>query len=414
MRQSNIFIPTRRENPKDEESKNAIILMRGGYIDKTMAGVYTYLPLGLRVLRNVMAIVREEMDAVPGVQEILMPALQPRELWEESGRWEEAEDVMYRLADDSMGLGPTHEEIVTDIFRRYVGSYKELPLTVYQIQTKFRKEARAKSGLLRGREFYMNDLYSFHATEDELAAFHDVIRPVYMRIFERCGLVPVLTLASGGIFSKYSEEFQLINPAGEDDIYLNEAGDAARNKEMVPSENDAELLEFCGGTLKKASSIEVGNIFKLNRKFSAPMGASISLEDGTRTEVWTGSYGIGISRLVGTVVEHLGDVTGKMVWPNEIAPFSVHFIDLTPEGAGEKLYSRLLQSRVDVLYDDRQKTPGEKFADADLIGSPTRLILSKRSLSNGGVEVINMATGDSSVIPEDEAYAMLAASAHNA
>lgn len=402
MKQSQLFTATRREDPKDESSKNAILLMRGGYISKSMAGVYSYLPLGLRVLHNISRIVREEMNALPGAQEVLMPSLQPRELWEESGRWQEAiGDVMYTLEEDSIGLGPTHEEIVTDLFRQYISSYKELPIALFQIQTKFRRELRAKSGLLRGREFLMKDLYSFATSEEGLNDFYAEAQKAYARVYERCGLKAILTEASGGMFSKYSHEYQVIAEAGEDTIYLNAAGDYARNQEIVPSEDDAELLEFCGGELKKASAIEVGNIFKLNKKFSMPMAAQVATENGEKVDVWMGCYGIGISRLIGTLVEVLGE-NGKMIWPEEVAPFAIHLIDLTAEKQGETLYEELLAAGKSVLYDDREAGAGEKFADADLIGAPTRLIISPRSLQAGGVEKTVMKTGERTVVSPEE------------
>jgi prolyl-tRNA synthetase len=398
MLQSTLFGGTRRETPKDEESKNAILLMRGGYISKVMSGVYAYLPLGHRVLQNVASIVRQEMNRLPGAQEVLMPSLHPKEIWEESGRWEDYKEDMYRLENDSMGLGPTHEEIGTDLFRQYVSSYKELPLAIYQIQTKFRRELRAKSGLLRGREFLMKDLYSFHVSEEDLAEFYEKVKEAYYRIFQRLELKAVLTEASGGLFSKYSHEFQVINPAGEDLVYLNAAGDYARNKEIVASEADPELLEFCGGTVTGQASIEVGNIFKLNRKFSTPLAAKVVTENGESIEVWTASYGIGISRLVGVLVEEYGDLKGKIIWPKEIAPFQVHLLDLTPDKQGLQLYNDLNSRGISILYDDRDKSAGEKFADADLVGSPERVIISKRSLEAGGLEVVQFATGERQVV----------------
>ncbi|MCC2631794.1 MAG: proS, partial [Patescibacteria group bacterium] len=378
MKQSQLFGGTRKDISGEEASKNAILLQRGGYINKTMAGVYAYLPLGLRVLQNVSTIVREEMNALPGAQEVLLPALQPKELWEESGRWNEAvADVMYTVDSESIGLGPTHEEVVTDLFRQYVSSYKELPAAVYQIQTKFRSEPRAKSGLLRGREFLMKDLYSFHTTEESLDEFYEMAKGAYAKVYSRCGLDAILTEASGGMFSKYSHEYQVVAEAGEDTIFINGAGDYAKNKEIVESEE---------GEGRKESSIEVGNIFKLNRKFSTPMAAQVATESGEKTDVWMGCYGIGISRLIGTIVEVMGDESGKIVWPEEVAPFRAHLIDLTPDGQGETLYNDLNTAGVSVLYDDRDRSAGEKFADADLIGAPHRLIISKRSLASGGVE----------------------------
>ncbi|MEI6478198.1 MAG: aminoacyl--tRNA ligase-related protein [bacterium] len=402
MRQSRQFGTTKRDISKEETSKNAILLQRGGYVNKTMAGVYAYLPMGLKVLQKVSTIVREEMDKLPHAQEVLMGALQPKELWDESGRWEEYAEDMYRLPEAGGGLGPTHEEIITDLFRQYVSSYKDLPVAAYQLQTKFRKEARAKSGLLRGREFLMKDLYSFHATEEELKHFYDLSIQAYKRVYERCGLNAILTEASGGLFSKFSHEFQVVSEVGEDTIYLNADGTLARNKEVVTDEESDDMREFSGGDVRKESAIEVGNIFPLNRKFSTPMGAQVSTESGEKIDVWMGCYGIGISRLIGTMVEVLAPSDGKMVWPDEVAPYRVHVIDLTPNQHGEATYELIQQAGYSVLYDDRDKTAGEKFADADLIGAPLRLIVSKRSLEAGGIEVKRMATDESTIVPLDE------------
>jgi prolyl-tRNA synthetase len=379
MRQSQLFGSTRKEAPQGEESKNAILLTRGAYVAKEMAGVYSFLPLGFRVLEKIKAIVREEISALPQAQEVLLPALQPKELWVESGRWDEAiGDVMYTVEDDRLGLGPTHEEVITDVFRRYVSSYKQLPVALFQFQTKFRRELRAKSGLLRGREFLMKDLYSFHLSEIELDEYYGQVAAAYRRIFVRCGLNALYTEASGGMFAKYSHEFQVVAEAGEDVLYLN--GDStARNQEIVPEVERKDLPGHPG--------IEVGNIFKLNKKFSLPMGAVVSDEAGESKEVWMGCYGIGISRLIGTIVEIHGDLTGKIDWPEELAPFRVHLLDLTPDKQGEALYGELSEARVAILYDDRDKTAGEKFADADLIGAPVRVVISKRSVEAGGIEM---------------------------
>ena len=395
MRHSQLFAPTRKEAPKDETSLNAILLSRGGYIDKTSAGVYSFLPLGLRVIQKISAIVREEMNALPGVQEMLMPALQPKDLWIESGRYEAARaDVMYTLEEEGLALGPTHEEIVTDIFRRYYNSYKQLPLTVYQIQTKFRREMRAKSGLLRGREFLMKDLYSFHTTEEGLSEFYESTKPAYLRIYERCGLPAVITMASGGIFSKYSEEFQMVSPVGEDTIYLNAAGDYARNQEIIADATEEEKAEFS----RTESAIEIGNIFKMNHKISGPLGATVLNEAGERVTVYMGCYGIGISRMMGALVEKYGEEKGKIVWPENVAPFKVHLLDLLLDGQAEQLYKQLVANGIEVLWDEREKTAGEKFAEADLIGAPIRLVVSKRSLEQGGVEFMRLADGEKSVV----------------
>lgn len=396
MRQSQLFGSTRKELPKDEASKNAILLMRGGYVSKSMAGVYSYLPLGLKVIQNLSRIVREELGKLPYTQEILMPSLQSRELWEESGRWEEIQEVMYTVEEGKMGLGPTHEEVVTDLFRQFVSSYREVPVGLYQIQTKFRNEPRAKSGLLRGREFLMKDLYSFHTTEAGLDEYYDLVTEAYFRIYNRCGLKAIFTEAAGGVFTKFSHEFQVVAEAGEDTIYYKADGTMARNKELVPSEEDPEILEYCGGSIKKDSAIEVGNIFKLKNKFSTPMGAQVSLEGGEKVDMWMGCYGLGISRLMGTMVEALGS-DAKMIWPEGVAPFDIHVIDLTQDAQGEAVYETLSKNR-SVIYDDRERSAGEKFADADLMGSPIRVIVSKRSLASGGVEVKNMLTDETKIV----------------
>lgn len=400
MRQSSLFGKTLREAPREEESKNAILLSRGGYIMKNMSGVYTFLPLGWRVMQNIMRVIREEMNKLPNTQEVFMPALQSFDLWRETGRLEEIADVMYRLKDEEIGLGPTHEETVTDIFRRTVDSYKELPKALYQIQSKFRNEPRAKSGLLRGREFMMKDLYSFDLTNEGLESYYLEAQKAYIAIYNRCSLDAILTEASGGVFSKYSHEYQVICEAGEDTIYLREDGKEARNKEIAEDETDPELIKYCGGKLQKASAVEVGNIFKLKNKYSKPMQAVVNTEDGERSEVWMGCYGLGVSRLMGVMVEVLGQVEKPMIkWPEEIAPYKMHILDLTSDKVGNQYYEEQLRAGESVLYDDREVSAGEKFSDADLIGSPTRVIISKKSIAAGGVEILNFESGESKVVP---------------
>ncbi len=390
MRQSWLFGTTRRENPAGETSKNAILLTRGGYIDKEMAGVYTLLPLGLRVVEKIKKIIREELNTLPHTSEMLMPALQPHALWEETDRLQGIQEVMYNIVGEQVGLGPTHEEVVTDIFRRFFHSHRDVPRAAYQMQTKFRNEPRAKSGLLRGREFMMKDLYSFHSSQEDFDVYYDLVKQAYYRIFENCGLEAIYTEASGGLFSKFSHEFQVLAEDGEDLIYLNQAGDLARNKEIVPSEDDPEFLQFCEGEIIKKNSIEVANIFPLAQKYSKPMRAVVSGESGEEIEVWMGCYGIGITRLVGTVAEVHGNLeAGKIVWPNSIAPYKVHLIEIG-EGIGHSVYDQLTSTealRDEVLYDDRDISAGTKFADADLIGSTVRVVVSKRTLDQDSVEV---------------------------
>lgn len=393
MRQSKLFTKTRKEAPADEVSKNAELLIRGGYVNKEMAGVYTYLPLGLRVLRKIENIIREEMNKVGG-QEVLMSTLQPKENWEKTGRWESMDDL-YKVSDSSgreVALGPTHEEIVVPILKNYVSSHKDLPLAIYQIQNKFRMELRAKSGILRGREFIMKDMYSFHASQEDLDDFYNKMKVVYKNIFSRAGIghLTYMTFASGGSFSRYSHEFQSITPVGEDTIYVDEASGIAVNKEVY---ND-EVLKNLGlknDKLVENRSIEVGNIFELNTKFSQPFNLTYKDEKGENHVVLMGCYGIGLGRLMGTVVEVLSDDKG-IIWPEEIAPFQVHLLSLGEDGEVlkevEGVYTSLEKAGIEVLFDDRREvSAGEKFADADLLGIPLRAVVSARSLKDGGIEI---------------------------
>jgi prolyl-tRNA synthetase len=386
--QSQLLATMRREAPAGETSKNAQILMRGGYIQKPSAGVYTFLPLGLRVLKKVSQIVREEMLSLPRTHEVLMPALQPRELWEQTGRWEEAiGDVMYTVDDNKLALGPTHEEIVTDLFRQQVSSYKQLPLGLFQIQNKFRRELRAKSGLLRGREFLMKDLYSFHTDAKAQDEYYDEVAAAYLRVYNRCGLDALLTKAAGGMFAKYSDEFQVLCETGEDTVYLRADGREARNEEIVEDSSSSELIEYCGGEVRTAKAIEVGNIFRLGTKFSKPLDALVTDEEGNRIEILMGCYGIGISRVIGTVVEVLGTDRG-ITWPEEIAPFDAHVIDLVGTPEALSLAERIDAIGKDILLDDREGlSAGERFAEGDLIGAPVRYVFGKSFTADGTVEV---------------------------
>ena len=393
MRQSKLFTKTRKEAPSEEVSKNADLLIRGGFIHKEMAGVYSYLPLGLRVLRKIENIIREEMNAVGG-QEILMSSFQPKENWEKTGRWTSMDDL-YKVSDSSnreVALGPTHEEIVVPILKNYISSYKELPVALYQIQNKFRMELRAKSGMLRGREFIMKDMYSFHTDQKDFENFYDKMKDVYKTIFKRAGIghLTYLTFASGGTFSKYSHEFQTVTPAGEDTIYIDEASNVAVNKEVY---ND-EVLSSLGldkEKLTETKSIEVGNIFDLKTKYSQPFDLSYTDEKGEKHVILMGCYGIGLSRLIGTIVEALADDKG-IIWPETVAPFKVHLLVLgeseTVLKEATKVYEKLQKANIEVLFDDRlEMSAGEKFADADLLGMPYRIVVSERSMKEGGVEL---------------------------
>ena len=395
MRQSRLFTKTRKEAPADEVSKNAELLIRGGFIHKEMAGVYSYLPLGLRVLKKIENIIREEMNKVGG-QEILMSALQNPELSKKTNRWsDEVVDTWFKTKlknDAELGLGFSHEEPLVNILTNFISSYQDLPLAVYQFQTKFRNELRAKSGILRGREFLMKDMYSFHAGEEDFEKFYDLMKDSYKNIYKRAGIghITYMTFASGGIFSKYSHEFQTITPAGEDTIYVDEASSVAVNKEVF---ND-EVLKNLGlekDKLVEQRAIEVGNIFELKDRFSKPFDLSFTDPKGKKHTIIMGCYGIGLGRLMGTVVETLSDDKG-IIWPQSIAPFQLHLLALGDDGEvvaeADKIYESLSKSNIEVLFDDRRETSaGEKFADADLLGIPWRAVISSRSLKEGGIEL---------------------------
>lgn len=413
MRQSHLFTKTRREAPKDEVAKNAELLIRAGFIHKEMAGVYSLLPLGYRVVQNICNIIREEMDGIGG-QELHLTALQDRSVWEKSGRW--SDDVVdnwfkTKLKNDSeVGLGFTHEEPLTAMMRDHIRSFRDLPVYVYQIQTKFRNEARAKSGIMRGREFLMKDLYSFSADEKSHQDFYDKAKEAYRKIFERVGLgdKTYVTFASGGSFSKYSHEFQTVTPAGEDVIYVDEKKKIAVNKEVL---ND-EVLKDLGlsrGDLKEEKAVEVGNIFSLGTRFSDAFGLQYLDEKGIKKLVVMGSYGIGPGRLMGTIAEVLSDKAG-LVWPASVAPFRVHLIALSSDPVrahADALYSELLDKGISVMYDDRDERAGEKFADSDLIGIPTRIVISAENIAGKVLEVKDRATGETSKMSKDALLELL-------
>jgi prolyl-tRNA synthetase len=392
MLQSKLFPKTLKEAPKDEVSRNAELLIRAGFINKLQAGVYTLLPLGLRTVKKITDIVREEMEAING-QEILMPVLQPKANWEATGRWDSLEVLFKFISPNTkieMALGPTHEEVVTPLADRNL-SYQDLPFYLYQIQTKFRDEARAKSGMMRGREFGMKDLYSFHVDEADLDAYYEKATEAYHKVFSRLGLgdQTFLTFASGGTFSKYSHEFQTLTSAGEDLIHLCRACKLAVNDEIF---GEQSTCPKCGGALTPEKAAEVGNIFKLKTKYTDAFNLKYKAADGTSKPVVMGCYGIGITRLLGVVAETLSDDKG-LVWPSNISPFAVHLISLGAPNEGvnkmiEEAKSSLESAGYDVLIDDRQdKSAGEKFADADLIGCTIRLVLSERLLATQEVEI---------------------------
>lgn len=409
VKQSALVTKTRKEISQQEPSINAQLLERAGYISKLMAGVYSYLPLGLKVLTAIENIVREEMNAL-GAQEILMPALHPRENWDITQRWDKV-DVLYKLkgaGDRDLALGPTHEEIVTPLISTYIQSYKDLPKTVYQIQTKFRNEARSKSGLLRGREFRMKDLYSFHTTQEDLDKYYEQVLAAYHKIFQRCGLgdTTYLTYASGGVFSKYSHEFQTVTQYGEDIIHLCTNCRIAINAEIIAEQTNCPSCDTKG--LQEHKAIEVGNIFKLSTRFSESFKAHYTDASGQSHAIIMGCYGLGPSRLMGTIVETLHDEKG-IVWPQEIAPFKVHLISLLKEtDAADRLYALLQENNISVLYDDRVDIrAGEKFADADLIGIPWRVVLSSKTLANNTVELKARTSDTAELVSQEQLITLL-------
>lgn len=414
MRQSTLFTKTRREAPSDEVAKNAQLLIRAGFVHKEMGGVYSYLPLGLRTLNNIVEIIRQEMNAIGG-QEMIMTALQDKELWSRTDRWDDEKvDNWFKTTFKSggeTGLAITHEEPLTRIMTEHISSYRDLPVYAYQFQVKFRNEMRAKSGIMRGKEFLMKDLYSFSKDEAEHQVFYAKAREAYTRVFERVGLGErtYVTFASGGIFSPFSEEFQTVSEAGEDIIYVHEGKRIAVNKEVYTDEA-LHTLGLSKDELVEKKAIEVGNIFTLGTRFSEALGLTYTDEAGNRKPAVMGSYGIGPTRLMGTIVESLSDEKG-IVWPEAVAPFRFHLLSLLPDDAessafADALYADLLKRGSTVLYDDRAVRAGEKFADADLIGIPWRVNVGKETKASGQVELVNRATGESRKISRDELLSM--------
>lgn len=414
MRQSHLFTKTRKEAPADEVAKNAQLLIRAGYVHKEMAGVYTYLPLGLRTLNKIVQIIREEMNREGG-QEVTMTALQDSEVWEKTDRWDDAKvDNWFKseLKNGTVvGLGITHEEPMTRMMSGFVSSYRDLPRYAYQFQNKFRNETRAKSGIMRGREFLMKDLYDFSKDEAEHTEFYNRMREAYKRVFERVGIghCTYVTFASGGIFSEFSEEFQTVSDAGEDTIYVDEKSGIALNSEVYTDEVIAKLGLVKEDLIEK-KAIESGNIFHLGTKFSEPLGLTYKNEAGEDVPVYMGSYGIGPTRLMGTLVEVLGDEKG-LVWPEAVAPFKVHLVGLNLEDAeikdwAEGVYDNLTKAGVEVLFDDRiEARAGEKFGDSDLLGIPYRVVVSKKGKESGQFEVVTRATGEVRQLTEEELFA---------
>lgn len=401
MRQTELFTKTRREAPEGEVSKNAELLIRAGFVHKEMAGVYAFLPLGLRTLENIKRIVREEMNAV-GAQELLMTTLQKKELWEKTDRWDSAKvDVWFKSrlnAGGEVGLAWSHEEPVTAMMTGYVESYRDLPRSVYQFQTKLRNELRAKSGVLRGREFIMKDLYSYTRNAAEHKAIYEAVIQAYHSVFRRVGLgdTTYLTYASGGTFTEFSHEFQTVSDVGEDEIYLDTEKRIAVNKEVY-SDTVLRDLGLDTDRLIETKAIEVGNIFDFGVVKSEQLGLYFKNEAGEMAPVHLGSYGIGITRLMAAIAEVLSDERG-LVWPESVAPFRYHLIDLSGGDhavteRADALYGAMRERGIEVLYDDRDLSAGAKFADSDLIGIPYRIVIGKKSLDES-LEMVRRATGE--------------------
>jgi prolyl-tRNA synthetase len=405
MKQSQLFTKTQKFAPKDETSKNAQLLIRAGFVHKEMAGVYTFLPLGWRVMNNIMQIIREEMNAIGG-QELKMTALQSKEVWSKTNRWDdEVVDNWFKTelkSGTKVGLAFTHEEVITSAMKNYIASYKDLPFSAYQFQTKFRNESRAKSGIMRGREFIMKDLYSFSRTQYEHDEFYEKAKQAYINVFDRLGIgeQTYLTFASGGTFSKYSHEFQTVCDAGEDIIYIDKEKGIAVNEEVYNDEVLADL-ELDKEKLIKEKAAEAGNIFSLGTKFSDAFDLTYRDKDEKEQKVIMGSYGIGPARAMGIITELLSDENG-LVWPENVAPFKVHLINIGEEEKVEEIYNQLQGSGIEVLWDERDMRPGQKFADADLIGCPYRVVVSSRSLDDGGVELKKRTQKDGEIVSVDD------------
>jgi prolyl-tRNA synthetase len=407
MLQSKLFTKTRREAPADETSKNAELLIRAGFIFKEMAGVYSYLPLGLKVIKKIENIIREEMDNAGGI-EMKTSVLQNKEVWEKSGRWsDEVVDTWFKAKlknGGEVGLSFTNEEAYSNILKHYVNSYKDLPVYPYDFKEIFRNEARSKSGIMRGREFYWKALYSFSRSEEEHNEFYEKMKAGYRNIFKRVGIgdATYLTFASGGTFSKFSHEFQTVTPVGEDTIYLDEDSGIAVNQEVYNDEVIKEL-KLNKDSLVEKKAVEVGNIFSLGTKFSAPFDLKYRDEDGKEKLVIMGSYGIGLGRLMGTVAEIWNDDKG-LIWPESIAPFKVHLLEFG-EGLGKYAYEKLEKKGIEVLYDNRDVSAGEKMADADLMGMPWRFIVSEKTA--GKVEAKARRDSEFKVLEPEEAIKLI-------
>lgn len=412
MKVSQIFTKTSKTAPADEVAKNAQLLIRAGYVYKEMAGAYAYLPLGIRVVEKIKQIVREEMNAINS-NELIMTSLQRKDVWEKTGRWsDDVVDVWFKskLKDETeVGFGWSHEEPIVEMLKQYIQSYKDLPISLYQFQTKMRNELRAKSGIMRGREFVMKDMYSFHASAEDLDNYYNQTIEAYKRVFDRLGIGndTYVTFASGGAFTKFSHEFQTICEAGEDVIYLHRGRNIAVNEEVI--DDAVAELGIDRADLEKVKTAETGNIFNFGTQKTDEMGLYYTDNEGKKQSLYIGSYGIGITRVMGVVVEKFADDKG-IVWPESIAPFKVYLVRIGGDEAiahADELYAELTEQGIEVLYDDRDERPGAKFADAELMGMPYRVTVSDRLLETGQYELTPRATGETLLLTRSELLAKL-------
>jgi prolyl-tRNA synthetase len=406
MRISQLFTKTSKDAPADEVAKNAQLLIRAGYIYKVMAGVYAYTPLGLRVIENIKKIVREEMNAIGG-QELIMTNLQPKEDWEITTRWDDSVvDIWFKtkLKDDTeVGLAWSHEEAIMTMMKNYIKSYKDLPANVYQFQTKLRNEVRAKSGIMRGREFVMKDMYSLSTDADQHETFYQATIAAYKKVYDRLGLGEdtYVTFASGGAFTQFSHEFQTICEAGEDTIYVNREKGIAVNEEVLNDETLA-TLGVTRDELTETKSAEVGNIFNFGTDKSEQMGIYYTDENDKKVPIFLGSYGIGITRVMGVIVEKFADDKG-LVWPETVAPFKVYLVSIGDVATqADALYDELTSRGIEVLYDDRNERPGAKFADAELLGIPYRVTISERLIADQKFEFTPRVSGESELLTGED------------
>lgn len=412
MLQSHLFSKTTKNFPEGETSKNAQLLIKGGFINKSSAGVYSLLPLGLRVLNKINQIVREEMNAL-SAEELLFPALIQKKYWQQSGRWDT--EVAYKTGEKGelqYSLGWTHEEAAAAVAAHFIQSYKDLPKYVYQIQTKFRAEQRAQAGLLRGREFLMKDLYSFHKDKEDLEDFYQKAIQSYGKIFKRLELNFLFTEAGGGDYTtEYTHEFQVLDPAGEDTIFYCDFCKWAQNKEIAKVKKD-DPCPKCKELIKESRAIEVANVFKLGTKFSQDFGVNYSDEHGKKHPVVMGSYGIGLTRILGTLAEVKSDDRG-LVWPESVAPFKAHLIQLGDAAVVKKeaqsLYLAIGQKDgIGVLYDERSVSAGEKLNDADLLGMPWRVVVSEKTIAAKKVELKKRSEEEAKMVTPAELKRLLA------